>query len=234
MYTNHSNTSEMVHHEMAWRAHWIMFSILFFITGCFSSVLLLKAIQRSPELTRSYRLSVFAMVIILCVSRTVYLLLNPYEVGKALLNDTPVIILRLLYALGQPSLTAGFGLIHASFLKVAKARNYEYEPLLKTRTILIIVGLYFTFGVISEVITVVLRDMRTMLAVSTSVAVVGCVIVTVTVAYSGLRILRKATENKRVLSLSGNSLSGWWGMFTKCFVNSSNAITMGGRVGSQH
>ena len=210
MFKNDSNTTGTVHHsdEIAWRTHWIMFSVLFFITACISSGLLLKAIHHTPELTRSYRLSVFTMVIILCLSRTLYLLLDPYEVGEALVNDTPVIITRLLYALGQPSLTAGFGLIHASFLKVAKARKYEHESLLKTRTILIIVGLYFTFGVISEVITVFLPGMMTMLVVSAGVAVVGCVIVTVTVTYSGLRILRKATENKRVLTSSGRSLAG--------------------------
>ena len=210
MFKNDSNTSGTVHHsnDVAWITHWILFSVLFFITGCFSSGLLFKAIHHSPELTRSYRLSVFTMVLILCLSRTIYLLLNPYEVGEGLVDDTPVIILRLLYALGQPSLTAGFGLIHASFLKVAKARSYQNESLLKTRTILIIVGLYFTFGVITEVITLFLPGMMTMLIVSAGVAVIGCVIITVTVTYSGLRILRKATANKRVLSLSVSSLAG--------------------------
>jgi hypothetical protein len=210
MYKNHSNVSGMVYHSdvVAWRTHWIMFSFLFLITGCFSSALLLKAIQSSPELTRSYRLSVFTMVVVLCLSRTLYLLLNPYEVGEALVDDTPVIILRLLYSLGQPSLTAGFGLIHASFLKVAKARSYQNESLLKTRTILIIVGLFFTFGLITEVITVFLPAMMSMLIVSAGVAVVGCIIITVTITYSGLRILRKATANKRVLSLSLSSLAG--------------------------
>lgn len=212
MLRNVSNTSDTVRSsaEIAWKVHWITFAFLFFITACFSVVLLFKAVRRAPEFTRSYRESVFTMVIILCLSRTIYLLLNPYEVDQALVDSIPVLLIRLLYALGQPSLTAGFGLIHASFLKVAKARLYHQEPLLKTRTILIIVGLYFTFGVITEVITVVLSGMDLMLKVSAFVAVVGCVIVTVTITYSGLRILRKATQNQRVLrkSLSTNSLPG--------------------------
>lgn len=209
MYPSLANTSDTRHsNELAWKVHWIMFSFLFFFTGCFSFLLFVKAILRVPELTRSYRLSVFTMVIILCLSRTLYLLLDPYEVNSALVNKTPVILLRLLYALGQPSLAAGFGLIHASFLRVAKARNYHHEPLLKTTTILVIIGLYFTFGVVSEVVTVLVSGMMSMLVVSAAVAVVGCIIVTVTVSYSGLRILRKATTNKRVLSISGRSLAG--------------------------
>ena len=171
-------------------------------------MLLFKAIRRKPELTRSYRLSVFAMVIILCFSRAVYLLLNPYEVGEALASNTPVLVLRLLYALGQPSLMAGFGLVHASFLKVAKAKHYQDESLLKTRTIFLIIGLYFTFGIITEIITVFLPGMMRMLVVSASVAVVGCIIITITVTYSGVRILRTATKNKRALNLSQSSLTG--------------------------
>lgn len=212
MLRNRSNTSYTVRSsaEIAWKVHWITFAFLFFITACFSVVLLFKAVRRAPEFTRSYRESVFAMVIILCSSRTIYLLLNPYEVEQALVDSTPVLVVRLVYALGQPSLTAGFGLIHASFLNVAKARLYHQEPLLKTRTILIIVGLYFTFGVTTEVIAVVLSGMQFMLAISAFVAVVGCVIVTVTITYSGLRILRKAAQNQRVLtrSSSTNSLAG--------------------------
>lgn len=204
MFTNYSNVSETTDcsAKWAWKTHWISFSILFIVTGCFSTVLLFKAIHRASTLTRAYRLSVFIMVLILCVSRPVYLLLNPYEVHQALVHETPVIILRLLYALGQPSLTAGFGLVHSSFLKVAKTRNYEHEPLLKTRTILMIVVLCFTFGIICEVITMFLPGMIRMLVVSATIAVVGCVVIIATVSYSGLRILIKATKNKRVLSKS--------------------------------
>ena len=220
MYTNGTNASGIVEHSShnPWKAHWIMFSILFFITGCFTTALLFKAIQRTPELTRNYRLSVFTMVIILCLSRTVYLLLDPYEVGKALASNTPVLVLRLIYALGQPSLTAGFGFVHASFLKVAKAKHYQHESLLKTRTILLIVGLYFTFGVITEIVTVFLPGMTRMLVVSASLTVVGCGIITITVSYSGLRILRKATENNRVLKLSRSSLAGEFHYVESCYV----------------
>ncbi|XP_028411025.1 uncharacterized protein LOC114533647 [Dendronephthya gigantea] len=204
MFTNYTNVSETTPCSVkwAWKTHWISFSILFIITGCFSTALLFKAVYQASMLTRGYRLSVFIMVLILCVSRPLYLLLNPYEIHQALLDETPVIILRILYSFGQPSLTAGFGLVHACFLKVAKARNYEYEPLLKTRTILMIVGLYFTFGIICEVISLFLPVMTRMLVVSATIAVVGCIIIIVTVSYSGLRILIKATKNKRVLSKS--------------------------------
>ena len=209
MSTNFTNTTESSDPtESAWKTHWVIFSIIFLITGCFTWVLLIKAIHSAPELTRSYRLSIFSMVLTLCMSRALYLLLNPYEVNQALVDDTPVSILRLLYALGQPSLNAGYGLLHASFLKIAKLRNYEHEPLLKSRTILIIVVAYFTFGLVTEFVTLFVPGTIKMLLASTSLTIVCCLIITVTITYSGVRILKKATENKRVLSRSGSSHAG--------------------------
>lgn len=186
--------------QLVWKIHWISFSVLFSVIACYSVVLLIMTIRRASELTRNYRLAVFSLIITLCVSRTLYLIFSPYDVVEALVTDTPRVVQRLIYGLGQPSLTAGFGLIHASFLKVSKIRQYREAPILKTKLIMVIIVIYFTFGMIAEVTSILLPDMYPMLAVSCAIGVVGCTIVTVTVIYSGMKILRTATKNKRVLS----------------------------------
>ena len=218
MVQNHSTSQPTTKHlpEKVWRAHWIVFSILFLLTGCLSCILLFKSIRFASNVTRSYRLSVFIMILVLCVSRAIYLVLNPYEVNMALACNTPIIILRLIYAVGQPSIATGFGLIHASFLRVVKAKHYNHEPLLKTSIILVIVAFYFTFGVISQIISTLIPGTINMFLASAFVAVVGCSIVTITVLYSGLSILFTVSKNQRILKSSGPSVTG--SLVLSCFM----------------
>lgn len=191
-----------------WTIHWIVFAIIFFIIGSYCLISLIKTVRRASELTRNYRLSIFSLIIIICFSRTLYLIFYPYEMDVALVTDIPRAVLRLIYSLGQPSLTAGFGLIHALFLKIAKVRHYRQSPILKTKPILVIIGLYFAFGIFAELMTAFLPNLNAMLAVSGGLSVVGCTVVTVTITYSGMKILRTATKNRKVLSKGIQPFSG--------------------------
>lgn len=194
--------------QWLWKIHWIVFSILFFIIGSYCLIPLIKTIRKTSELTRNYRLAIFSLIIIISFSRTLYLIFDPYEIDVALFTDVPRAVLRLIYSLGQPSVTAGFGLIHALFLNVAKVRHYRQSPILKTKVILVIIAVYFAFGMLAELMTAFFPNLNAMLAVSAGLSVVGCTVVTVTITYSGMKILRTATQNRKVLYKGIQPFSG--------------------------
>lgn len=183
-----------------WKIHWLVFSVSFFTIGSYCLILIIQTIRKSSKQTRNYRLAVLSLIVIISFSRTLYLMFDPYEVNVALASDIPLIIQRVIYSLGQPSLMAGFGLIHALFLKIAKVRHYRHTPILKTKVIFIIIVSYFAFGILVEVITACFPNLNIMHAVSAGFSVLACTVVTATITYSGTKILRSALKNKKVLS----------------------------------
>ena len=104
-----------------WELHYIGFGVLFFGVAVFSCICVVKIKHRARGMTlANYFLAVCLMLMTFSVSRTLYLFLDPYESHTVL--DLPVLLSRIIFAIGYPCLTSALSLIHFAFLEVNKLR----------------------------------------------------------------------------------------------------------------
>ena len=104
-----------------WELHYIGFGVLFFGVSLFSCICVVKIKHRAKGMTLgNYFLAVCLMLMAFSVTRTLFLILDPYE-SHTFLN-LPVLLIRILFAIGYPCLTSALSLIHFAFLEVSKLR----------------------------------------------------------------------------------------------------------------
>lgn len=104
-----------------WEVHFIGFGLLFLGIALFSCICVVKIKHRAKGMTLgNYFLAVCLMLMAFSFSRTLFLILDPYESHTVL--HLPVLLIRILFAIGYPCLTSALSLIHFAFLEVNKLR----------------------------------------------------------------------------------------------------------------
>jgi hypothetical protein len=99
-----------------WEIHNYGFGCVFAILAVFCVFCLIR-LRVSQTLTLGrYFTAVTALLLVFTFTRALYLFLDPYEAHKAL--HLPVVVVRVLFALGYPCLTSVFSLINFAFVKV--------------------------------------------------------------------------------------------------------------------
>ena len=104
-----------------WEIHFIGFGILFIGVALFSCFCLVRIKAKAKSMSMgNYFLAVCFMLMVFSVSRTFFLLLDPYESHSVL--NLPVVVVRILFAIGYPCITSALSLIHFAFIEVNKLR----------------------------------------------------------------------------------------------------------------
>ena len=104
-----------------WELHFVGFGLLFLGVALFSSFCVVRIKRRKKGMTLgNYFLAVCLMLMLFSISRTLFLALDPYESHTVL--HLPVIVVRIIFAIGYPCLTSALSLIHVAFLEVNKLR----------------------------------------------------------------------------------------------------------------
>lgn len=99
-----------------WEVHSYGFAVLFGIITIFCVYCLIK-LRRSQSLTLTrYFTAVTGLLLVFSFTRFLYLVLDAYEGHKYL--RLPVVLVRIVFAVGYPCLTAIFSLINFAFVKV--------------------------------------------------------------------------------------------------------------------
>lgn len=103
--------------DIWWEVHNYSFASLFAIVFvfCVYCLVRLKLAGQSLTLTRYFTV-VTGLLLMFTGTRSLYLVLDPYEGHKYL--TLPVVINRVIFALGYPCITSIFSLINFTFLKV--------------------------------------------------------------------------------------------------------------------
>ena len=92
------------------------------------------------------------LLVILGLTRALFLFINPYESEQCyILPNCPMILTRLLFGLGLPCFTASFSLIHLTFLQLTKLTLYPAK-LQSIKVLICVISIHFGLAIITEVI----------------------------------------------------------------------------------
>lgn len=180
---------------LTWELHWIGFGMAFAFLACRS----LWAIIRSPDVnSRFARRNLFYainwLLVALGTTRSLYLLIDPYESGQNIAN-CPLWVVRPLFGIAFPCLMSAFCLVHVAFLEVAKIKLVS-PKLSSIRFIASIILLHFAVVVVSDTTAAIEANRTELLIVCQSFFLVWGLLNSISFIYSGTRVVVK-TRNIR-------------------------------------
>lgn len=180
---------------LSWPIHWIGLGLAFAFLACRSVV----AVIRSPDVnSRFARRNLFYainwLLVALGTTRSLYLMLDPYESGENIAN-CPLWVVRPLFGIAFPCLMSAFCLVHVAFLEVAKIKLVS-PKLSSVRFIAGIILVHFAVVVVSDTTTAIEANKTELLIVCQSFFVIWGLLNSVSFIYSGTRVVVK-TRNIR-------------------------------------
>lgn len=178
-----------------WKIHYLGFGCVFAVMGLFScySLYRIHRARKSMTLAR-YFFAVCLMVMLFCFTRSLYLLLDPYEshsVGLTL----PVIVVRILFALGYPCLTSAFSLIHFAFIEVKKIRAIA-NRLQNIKFLTCVISLHFLIVIVVYTIVTFAPKFARLLIICQSILISWWLILAFCFLYSGGQICWQSKTSK--------------------------------------
>lgn len=169
-----------------WELHYIGFGALFFGVAVFSCICVVKIKHRAKGMTLgNYFLAVCVMLMTFCVSRTLYLFLDPYESHTIL--DLPVLLSRILFAIGYPCLTSALSLIHFAFLEVNKLRLIS-RRLQNIKFLVSVIATHFVVVLIVYLVITLAPKLARLLILCQTVLISWWLILAVCFLYSGWKV----------------------------------------------
>ena len=132
----------------AWEFHIYTFAVCFFLV--FAYALYYVVVNIADGLQRKYlSVSLNVMMVICGFSRAFVLAVDPYHQGTTV--DTSIKLMRILWSLTDPCLTAADSLVILSLLETYKL-SIAPERLQKPSTIIPIIGTHFVFVFITDLV----------------------------------------------------------------------------------
>ena len=180
---------------LSWQLHWIGLGLAFAFLACRS----LWALIRSPDVnSRFARRNLFYainwLLVALGTTRSLYLMLDPYESGENIAN-CPLWVVRPLFGIAFPCLMSAFCLVHVAFLEVAKIKLVS-PKLSSVRFIAVIIVVHFAVVAVSDTTTAIEANRTELLIVCQSFFIIWGLLNSISFIYSGTRVVVK-TRNIR-------------------------------------
>ncbi|XP_031549933.1 uncharacterized protein LOC116287401 [Actinia tenebrosa] len=132
-----------------WEIHNFGFGCAFVILALFSLFCLVRLRSLQKLTLGRYFAAVSGLLLVFTTSRALYLLLDPYEGHKYLV--LPVVVVRVIFALGYPCLTSVFSLINFAFVEVnslkgilKKLQNIKFLSVVIVGHFLLVLIIYLT------------------------------------------------------------------------------------------
>lgn len=182
--------------QWAWEFHWIGFGTLFTLFALYSLASLLQIVKRKRRGKRGHLAMVISsMLLILGLTRALFLFVNPYESPQCyLLPKCPVMLTRILFGIALPCITASFSLVHLAFLQVMKLKLYP-EKLQSIKFLTCVIVFHFGLSITTEITMSLFTDAETLSIVCQSFFVVFSFVLSVSFIYSGTKIVTYVTRN---------------------------------------
>lgn len=190
--------------QWAWEFHWIGFGTLFTVFTLYSTISLIDIIKVKSKTKRGHlAIVITTLLVILGISRALYLFINPYESEQCnFLPSCPVMLSRILFAIALPCTTASFSLVHLAFLQVMKLKLYP-EKLQSTKFLSCIISFHFGLTLLTEVMLSLFADMKTLSIFCQSFFIVFYFTISVSFIYSGTKIVTYVTRNHTYVTRVG-------------------------------
>ena len=144
---------------VAWEFHIYTFAVCFFLVFVYASYYVVMNI--ADGLRKKYlSVSLNVMMVICGFSRAFVLAVDPYHQGTAV--DTPITLMRILWSLTDPCLTAADSLVILSLLETYKL-SIGPQRLQKPSTIIPIICVHFGFVFTSDLVVSAFVEAKAML-----------------------------------------------------------------------
>lgn len=198
-----------------WEIHFIGFGLLFLGVALFSCICVVKIKHRSKGMTLgNYFLAVCLMLMLFSFSRTLFLILDPYESHTVL--NLPVLLIRILFAIGYPCLTSALSLIHFAFLEVNKLRLVS-RRLQNIKFLVSVIATHFVVVLVVYLLITLAPKLARLLILCQTILIAWWLVLALCFLYSGWKVnwqsqltakfFKATTMKERAAStLSTNSL----------------------------
>ena len=185
-----------------WELHWIGFGFLFVFLA-FNSVLALIKHRQIPSLARKLQFqAINGLLILLGVSRALYLWIDPYESGENV-TRCPLWLIRPLFGIAFPCLTSAFCLLHMAFLEAVKLQLGS-QLLENVCFIFGMIALHFAVVIVSDTTVAFHADRTELLIVCQSFFIVWGALNAAAFMYSGSKIILRDRENQKQLDATAS------------------------------
>lgn len=169
-----------------WQLHFVGFGVLFLAMAVFSCFCVVRIKRRSKGMTLgNYFLSVCLMLMLFSFSRTLFLILDPYESHTVL--NLPVIAVRILFAIGYPCLTSALSLIHFAFLEVNKLRMIS-RRLQNIKFLVSVIATHFVFVFIVYILITLAPKLARLLILCQTILIAWWLVLAMCFLYSAWKV----------------------------------------------
>lgn len=181
-----------------WYVHYIGFGTLFVALAVFSCFCLIRLTfcRKANMSLKNYFVVVCALLLTMTLSRALYLLLDPYESHELL--HLPVLVPRVLFAIGYPCLTSAFSLLHFAFLEVSKLRLIS-RRLQNIKFLSSVITIHFLFVLIVYLIVTFFPKLARLLIICQSILISWWLVLCACFIYSGWKVNWEARITKKYL-----------------------------------
>lgn len=169
-----------------WEIHFIGFGLLFLGVTLFSCICVVKIKHRAKGMTLgNYFLAVCLMLMVFSFSRTLFLMLDPYESHTVL--NLPVLLIRILFAIGYPCLTSALSLIHFAFLEVNKLRLVS-RRLQNIKFLVSVIATHFVVVLVVYLLITLAPKLARLLILCQTILIVWWLVLALCFLYSGWQV----------------------------------------------
>ena len=197
-----------------WEVHFIGFGLLFLGIALFSCICVVKIKHRAKGMTLgNYFLAVCLMLMVFSVSRTLFLILDPYESHTFL--HLPVLLVRILFAIGYPCLTSALSLIHFAFLEVNKLRLIS-RRLQNIKFLVSVIAIHFVVVLVVYLLITLTPKLARLLILCQTILISWWLVLALCFLYSGWKVnwqsqitakyFKATTKDRTASTLSTSSL----------------------------
>lgn len=140
--------------------HIYLFGVAFGVVALYSLLSVMRLWKRKHLLSQPYFISLNIMVFVMGSIRSVYLLVDAYNVNETF----PTIVAYILYTLFLPAVTSAFSLLFISLLAATKMK-FVSPSIQKVKVIILVIVMHFGLAITADVLTAVKLDARVVLFV---------------------------------------------------------------------
>ena len=202
--------------QWVWPLHWAGIGSLFVLMALYATWSIIIMSSGKNKRRQPLSLVINILLVILGLTRALFLFINPYESEQCyILPNCPMILTRLLFGLGLPCFTASFSLIHLTFLQLTKLTLYPAK-LQSIKVLICVISIHFGLAIITEVIMFTNANWRWLTIVCQGFFILFCLLLSTSFIYSGRKVIKYARQNSSRMQRLGGRLS------TKRSINNGN------------
>lgn len=169
-----------------WEIHNYGFGCAFAILAIFSIFCLVRLRNLQKLTLGRYFTTVSALLLVFTTSRTLYLLLDPYEAHKYI--TLPVVFVRVVFALGYPCLTSVFSLINFAFVEVNNLKTIWTKLQNKKFLFSIILG-HFVLVLVIYLVVTFSPQLAKLFIICQSILIAWWIVLVICFLYSALLVI---------------------------------------------